>query len=141
VVFQNVHLSSAGDSAMTEAPTGAARGQVDTPEDSSKAPSTPSSADGVSPTTPVKIHPRRFAFDAQQARQNLGKAMDRFAGRNYAQAADCTEVPRDARALPATYKRAHAALVFRRPRGGSQVVELFVCGSTEPIRSTTLPVP
>ena len=41
-------------------------------------------------------------------------------------------VPRPARhaSLSATYERAPAVLVFHRPEGSTQVVDLFVCGST-----------
>jgi hypothetical protein len=141
VVIQNLRLSSEGTSAATEAPAGAQQQSDNAMEDGSTAPTTPYSSERAEPPTPVKIHPRRFAFDALQARQKLTQESYDLAVRHSAKAADCTNVPSDARALPATYRRSDAALVFERPRGGSQVVELFVCGSTEPIRSTTLPVP
>ena len=40
-----------------------------------------------------------------------------------------------------TYRRAPAVLVFRRAMGDTQVADLFLCGSTEPTRSVTLPAP
>ena len=43
--------------------------------------------------------------------------------------------------LAAKYRKAPAALVYQRPQGSSQVVYLFVCGSSEPIKTTTLPAP
>jgi hypothetical protein len=43
--------------------------------------------------------------------------------------------------LAAEYRNAPAALIFRRPEGGTQVVDLVVCGSTAPMRTTTLPAP
>ena len=43
--------------------------------------------------------------------------------------------------LAAKYRNAPAALVYQRPQGSSQVVYLFVCGSSEPIKTTTLPAP
>ena len=41
--------------------------------------------------------------------------------------------------VAATYQRAPAVLVFHAPASGSQVVDLFVCGSQRPVRSATLP--
>lgn len=43
--------------------------------------------------------------------------------------------------VPVTYDGTPGVLVFRRPRGDTQVADLFVCGSTDPLRSVTLPVP
>jgi hypothetical protein len=43
--------------------------------------------------------------------------------------------------VPAEYQNAPAALLYRRPEGGSQIVNLYVCGSSRPIRTTTLPAP
>ena len=34
-----------------------------------------------------------------------------------------------------------AALLYHRPEGSTQVVDLVVCGSDRPIRSVTLPAP
>ena len=86
------------------------------------------------------IRSRHFASDVQQARAFLDKATtptDRLAALT-----DCA-VRQGSRsqALAAEYKRAPAALVFRRPEGGAQVVFLYVCGSSEPIKTTTLPAP
>src|SRR4051794_18157103 len=41
----------------------------------------------------------------------------------------------------ATYEGAPAVLVFHAPESGSQVVDLYVCGSPEPVRSATFPSP
>ena len=38
------------------------------------------------------------------------------------------------------YDHAPAVLVLRPRRGDTLVVDLYRCGSTEPLRSTTLPV-
>lgn len=43
--------------------------------------------------------------------------------------------------VPVRYDRAPAVLAFRETRGDTQVADLFVCGSTEPVRSVTLPAP
>ena len=45
------------------------------------------------------------------------------------------------RFVPASYGGAPAVVVFRRPVGETQVADVFLCGSEEPIRSVTLPAP
>ena len=45
------------------------------------------------------------------------------------------------RFVPVRYGNTPAVLVFRRPVGDTQVVDLFLCGSEEPGRSVTLPAP
>jgi hypothetical protein len=85
----------------------------------------------------VVVRPRHFGDDALRGRRLLdpdfARAQD--AGR------PCADLAGRARVVPAEYRHAPAALVFRRPEGGSQVVDLFVCGASEPVRSTTLPAP
>lgn len=43
--------------------------------------------------------------------------------------------------VPALYDKAPAALVYHRPRGSTQVVDLVLCGAPAPVRSATLPAP
>ncbi len=43
--------------------------------------------------------------------------------------------------VPVTYDGSPGVLVFRRPRGDTQVADVFLCGSPNPLRSVTLPVP
>jgi hypothetical protein len=45
------------------------------------------------------------------------------------------------RFVPASYGGTPAVVVFRRPVGDTQVAEVFLCGSAEPVRSVTLPAP
>jgi hypothetical protein len=45
------------------------------------------------------------------------------------------------RFVPVSYGGAPAVLVLRRPVGDTQVADLFLCGSQEPVRSVTLPAP
>ncbi len=142
VVIQNVHLSSEGSGAATSAGAEDRQGDAMSGNEapgSSRTPTDPGPESGHQKSL-VKVHPRRFTSDALRARQLL-RAPDYAALDATGKAADCVDVPRHARAVRATYKRAPAALVFQRPRGGSQVVDLYVCHSTEPIRSTTLSVP
>jgi hypothetical protein len=43
--------------------------------------------------------------------------------------------------VPVKYDDERAWLVFRKPEGESQVVDLYVCGRDDPTRSITLPTP
>lgn len=45
------------------------------------------------------------------------------------------------RVVAVTYEGEPGGLVFRRPRGDTQVVDLLLCGEAEPTRSITLPAP
>ena len=85
----------------------------------------------------VVVHGTRFTSDALAGRRLLplhamADGFDR---------AGCVIPAGRGEVLGATYRRAPAALVYRRPSGGSQVVDLYVCGSKRPIRSATLPAP
>ena len=84
------------------------------------------------------VRPQHFSADALHGRSLLQR---RSASSSFDTAQRCTAVPRHAHALAAEYQHAPATLVYRRAEGGSQVVDLYVCGSARPIRSTTLPAP
>ncbi len=43
--------------------------------------------------------------------------------------------------VPVRYGSSPAVLVFRRARGNTQIADLFLCGSEQPVRSVTLPAP
>jgi len=43
--------------------------------------------------------------------------------------------------VPVRYGETPAVLVFRRTRGNTQIADLFLCGSEQPVRSVTLPAP
>jgi hypothetical protein len=53
--------------------------------------------------------------------------------------AGCLPALGDVEAVPATYERAPAALVYHPPAGTTQVVDLYICGTPKPVRSVTLP--
>jgi hypothetical protein len=78
-----------------------------------------------------------FAADAQRGRRLLTSTRRSDLSTLHG----CARVPTGSEALPATYRGAPAALVFRAPQGSSQVVDLYVCGSRDPVRSTTLTTP
>lgn len=100
-------------------------------------------------TRPLPVDARSFAADVRRIREEVGPL-----------AADGT--PKDSSALssvpagngacdtdrwgvgtfvPVRYERHPGVLVFRAPRGDSQVVDLFGCGSPDVLRSVTLPAP
>lgn len=87
----------------------------------------------------VVVRPRHFSSDALNGRTLLGAhRLGNSAKLDYA---TCAVRAQPSRVVPAEYRHAPAALVYRRPEGSSQVVELYVCGSARPIRSATLPAP
>jgi hypothetical protein len=92
-----------------------------------------------------RIRPQHFATGVRRVRGQLlplGTASDLTDGARR-QLAACT--PDHAAAgstpVPVRYGRRDAVLVFRRVTGRTQVVDLFRCGSSEPLRSVTLPAP
>jgi hypothetical protein len=100
---------------------------------------------GVSPTPPavvrqgrLVVRPHRFPSDALAGRRLL----QRPGTSQPFSSAECAGVPTgDGEALGATYRRAPAVLVYRPPSGDSQVVDLYLCGSRDVVRTTTLPAP
>ena len=71
-----------------------------------------------------------------QASSSGAAAADRAAG-----AACAADQWGRGRFVPASYGGAPAVVVFRRPVGETQVADVFLCGSEEPVRSVTLPAP
>jgi hypothetical protein len=104
-----------------------------------------SGADARLETSPVLrngrlvVHQRHFAADALTGRRLLQrKGADSVPPSPVA----CPSVPTDqGEVLRARYQQAPAALVYGPVTGGSQVVDLYVCGSPQPVRSATLPAP
>jgi hypothetical protein len=147
---QNLHLpSSSGGGASTAQEPNAASAQEDVPRANTSGGAERSTekaqdhATKVAPTIspehlPLVVHPRQFAADALQGRALVGRydaqAFTTLSG-------DCAALAKRARAVPVVYQHAPAALVYRRPQGSTQVVDLFVCGSRQPVRTTTLPTP
>jgi hypothetical protein len=86
----------------------------------------------------VVVRPQQFPSAALQGQMMLAR---RTQLDHLAELRACSGLPHQAKAVPAEYQHAPAALVYRRAVGSSQVVDLYVCGSSRPIRSTTLPAP
>jgi hypothetical protein len=89
----------------------------------------------------VVVRPKYFAYDALQGRRLLHVHTPVKADDRLTRLQGCGVLAKRAHAVPAEYQNAPAALLYRRPQGGSQIVNLVVCGSTRPIRSATLPAP
>ena len=90
----------------------------------------------------VVVRPQHFTSDAVAARRLL-ETQRTVSGDDALSQVDgsCLVVPEDGKLVNATYERAPAVLFFHRPVSSTQVVDLFVCGSSRPVRSATLPHP
>jgi hypothetical protein len=107
------------------------------PSGPEKAPGAAQSLDGLTVVNGhVLVRPRHFSVDARHGRALLqANSFDR------AVKAPCPAVPGPGERVAAEYEHAPAVLVYRRPQGSTQVVDLYVCGNDRPVRSTTLPAP
>lgn len=87
-----------------------------------------------------KVRPQHFARDSRRVRTT---SMTDMASLNLrAESFGCARGHWGAgRYVPVEYGRTPAYLVLRRHTGDSQVVDLFLCGSDDPVRSVTLPGP
>ena len=98
--------------------------------------SAPTASQDLAGMRPVKVRTHHFTNDALRAQGAL-KSTTYQSG-----AATKGCLVSDAGAgirLPASYHGSRAVLVYRSPAGGSQVVDLYLCGARSPVRSTTLP--
>ena len=75
----------------------------------------------------IVIRDRYFTADALHGRALIGRAATD--AQKLTAVHDCTDIPHTRSVVAATYRRAPAALVYRRPEGTSQVVDLYVCGN------------
>jgi len=91
----------------------------------------------------VVVRPQHFTSDAVAARRLLETQRTASRSDDALSQVDgsCVVVPEDGKLVNATYERAPAVLFFHRPVSSTQVVDLFVCGSSRPVRSATLPHP
>jgi hypothetical protein len=88
------------------------------------------------------VRPQHFTADALAARRVLQRKVPASAYSFLSGSASSCAVPgAGGQRVSATYQRAPAVLVFRAPGSGSQVVDLYLCGSSSPVRSATLPSP
>lgn len=88
----------------------------------------------------VVVRARTFPADASAA-QRLTKSYAAERGQTNPAPSTCVTAPVGSHMVPATFRGARAALVFLLPEGDTQVVDLYLCGHPQPIRSVTLPAP
>jgi hypothetical protein len=86
---------------------------------------------------PIVVHPQHFSADALAAR-GLVDAKASYSAQGV-RANACIDAPAHSVLLRAVFRHAPAVLVYHRPAGSTQVVDLFVCGTARPLKSVTLP--
>jgi hypothetical protein len=141
---------SAGVAADREAPqqeagggadTGAGKGS-DSPDSQSAVPSAEAPTDRGQLLGEVQIRSGHFGADVREARRALEQAQPDAITEFGAPASTCASgITGEGTIVAATYDGAAAALVLRPAAGDVQVVELYLCETTEPARSITLTVP
>src|SRR5262245_22319839 len=91
---------------------------------------------------PVRVRSAHFGADVQRARSKAGASEpdDNTMGLFMAPVCPVGDVG-PGTAIAATYDGTPAYLVLRPPAGDSQVVDLYICGTDEPARTITMPVP
>ena len=90
----------------------------------------------------VRIRSGHFGADVRAARNALGQPQPDAIAEFGAPASTCAAgIAGEGTVVAATYDGAAAALVLRPAAGDVQVVDLYLCDTTEPARSITLTVP
>ena len=90
----------------------------------------------------VQIRSGHFGADVREARKALEQAQPDAIAEFGAPASTCAAgIAGEGTVVAATYDGAAAALVLRPAAGDVQVVDLYLCDTTEPARSITLTVP
>jgi hypothetical protein len=134
---QSVQEQEAGG----DAAAGAAKGS-DSPEFQSASPSAEAPTDRGQLVGEVAIRSGHFDHDVREARKALQQAQPDAITEFGAPPSSCASgITGEGAVVAATYDGAAAALVLRPPAGDVQVVELYLCETTEPVRSITLTVP
>ena len=88
------------------------------------------------------VRPQHFTADALAGRRVLESRTPPSAYELLSRSASsCGGPGAGGERVRATYQRAPAVLVFHAPGSSSQVVDLYLCGSSSPVRSATLPSP
>ncbi|MGC4109855.1 MAG: hypothetical protein QM747_05415 [Nocardioides sp.] len=147
VVVPHLHLQSTNSSAATADTAGGTEAGARQPDSlsasrsplSGKVPSA-SAASGWALHVRdgrVVVRPDHFEDDVLNARATLQATPDSL----QSELVGCAGVTGEGQAVAAEYDRAPAALVYRPAEGDSQVVDLYRCGDSQPVRSTTLPAP
>jgi hypothetical protein len=138
--------SASADRAAPERQVAGGNGGADKSSDSSAplsaVPGPEAPTDGSFRTVEVHIHSAHFGDDVRAARGALEAAQPDAITQFGAPATTCASgITGEGTVVAATYDGAAAALVLRPPAGDVQVVDLYLCDTTEPLRSITLTVP
>jgi hypothetical protein len=141
--------SVAGSSASAPEAAGEDRDGVQ-----SKVPGNGVASDAPAPTSadesklePFLLRRSRLARDLTDARvegfaaQSQAYSARRSAANRAVGAACRVDEWGPGRFVPVSYGGTPAVVVFRRPLGDTQLADVFLCGSREPVRSVTLPAP
>jgi hypothetical protein len=93
-------------------------------------------------STAAKVRSQRFGADVRKIQVQVARGfLDEGVTEHSAGQGCLTADPGPGTEVPATYDGARAVVVLRLPSGDVQVVDLYLCGDTEPRRSITLTVP
>ena len=147
------HLSSSSSSSATESGSGVAgparspgSNQISQPGRNTGKSAGPSKSlaphafpSRLTPDGRVLVRPHHFSADARAVQRQLRR--DGVAAFDSLRTVRCADVPPGGEGLAVEYRHAPAALVFHPAQQGSQVVDLYACGTSTPLRSATLPVP
>lgn len=122
--------------------------EVSSPKGSDRSTSAEAATPSYARHKPVRIRPERFSADVVRTQglviATSGELSSEYnAGDNAAGAYfDCSPAEWGAGIfVPVMYGGDAGVLVFRRAMGDTQVVDLFQCGSSDALRSITLPAP
>lgn len=138
--------SGAAESADQGAEPRQSKSGSDAAESGEEQPVAPAPQDAQSKADLIELRRNRLAAALVDARRGLSsfesKVDDGPASADRAAGAACgADAWGRGRFVPVSYGGTPAVVVFRRPVGDSQVAEVFLCGSAEPVRSVTLPAP
>ncbi|MGA8247422.1 MAG: hypothetical protein WB797_10990, partial [Nocardioides sp.] len=87
----------------------------------------------------IVVHAKHFSADALAGRALMNTRFASKANTDVTGRSSCVVAPAHSQLLKALFRGAPAVLVYHRPAGTTQVVDLFVCGTSQPLRSVTLP--
>jgi hypothetical protein len=105
------------------------------------APEAPSDGTSDAAKSTIRIRSDEFGPDVRRARNRLAGESPQALVEYPAEGCLAVVVESGSEVVATTYDAAPAALVLRPPAGDVQVVDLYLCGSLEPLRSITLTAP
>jgi hypothetical protein len=132
--------TTAGGAAADSAEGGDGEGsRLVSPESAPEAPSDGTTSGPAKST--IRIRSDEFGPDVRRARNQLADESAQALVEYPAEGCLAVSVEPGSEVVATTYDAAPAALVLRPPSGDVQVVDLYLCGDLEPLRSITLTAP